>query len=213
MKACGTALFLACLVYAPIQAEPPAKPSVAPKKSPLTDGAVRLKAELPATQWQAATLPWSPDMVRQVADVLKVRERADKVLTTWTDGSAVVWTARTNPGCQVSVGVARFRDEAGAKAYCGLALDLQRMQDDWLRKASGGAQVALEAKVQTIKIAGVDEAVRCDKRFQLGPGTTPISVTTLFLRSGDLVAECCWRDIAADPAWAGRIFTMLRDSR
>jgi hypothetical protein len=183
------------------------------KKSALGEALERLRTELPATQWQAAALPWTPEMVRQVAEVLKVRERTDKVLVGWSDGAAVVWTARSNPACQVSVGAARFRDEAGAKAYCGLALDLQRLQDDWLRKAAGSNSVALESKVQSVKLTGVDEAVRCDKRIQLAAGSAPVCVTTLFLRSGDLVAECCWRDVGADPAWAGRMFTALRASR
>lgn len=185
----------------------------APPRRPLNEVLTPLKTALPPAQWAAAPGPWTPAMMRQVAEVLGVSERAEQVLRRWSDGAALVWTSRQNAGCQVSLGVSRFADAAGARAYGGLTLDLQRKQDEWLHQSSGGLTQVLESRVQSIAVPGADEAVRCDKRIQLAPNTPPTCVTTLWLRSGALMAECCWRDAAVDVAWAEKLLGTLKQDQ
>ncbi len=195
--------FLACLAALPVHAEPPGKPSLAA-------AVMTLAPTLPAAQWQSARMPWTSAMVRQVAEVLDVKARAEQVLHGWSDGAALVWTSRRNPACQVSVGVMRFTSPAGARSYAGFALDLQRKQDEWLHKSSSGLSQVLESRVEAIQVKGAEEALRGNKQIRLAPQTPPISVTTFWLRAGDLVVECCWRDVPADAVWAEKVFATLR---
>jgi hypothetical protein len=198
------ALCLACLTWSTIQAEPPAQ------RRPLSEALAPVGTTLPADQWNAAPLPWTPAMVRQVAEVLGVTQRAEQVLRGWADGASLIWTAKRNPTCQVSAAGMRFTTPAGARAYAGLALDLQRKQDEWLVKSSSGLSQVLESRVQTITVKGAEEATRCDKRIRLAPDMPPVSVMIVWLRAGDLIVECSWRDVPADTAWAEKVFAALR---
>lgn len=199
------ALLLSAL---PVPADPP--PAVPEPPPTLMVALGHQSKALPNADWTLAPSVWTADMVRQVGEVLGVKERADKVVRSWADGAALLWTSRRNPALQVSVGAARFADAAGARAYCGLALDMQRKQDEWLVKASGGSRQVLESKVQSLNLPSVEEALRCDKKLQLAPEGKPTNMTTLWLRSGDLVLECCWYDVPADPAWGDKIAAALR---
>jgi hypothetical protein len=160
---------------------------------------------LPAAEWSAAQQPWTPAMVRQVAGLLGERERADRVVATWDEGRSLVWAQRKDPGKQVAVSVVRHATEAGARAYFGFAVDLQRKQDQLAGGACAPSLRVLDAKATAVRLPGFDEAVRNDKRVQYGSASEPVAVSTLLGRAGDLVVECSWYGLPAEAEWAGRI--------
>jgi hypothetical protein len=171
-------------------------------------GALRALAEtLPGADWVGAQQPWTPEMVRQAAGLLGERARAERAVATWDEGRALVWMLRRDPRKQVGVSLARHETEAGARAYFGFAVDLQRKQD----QVSGGPCApsvrVLESKATALNLPGFDEAVRNDKRMQYGAGSEPVAVSTLLARSGDLVVECSWHGLAAETELAARIAT------
>src|SRR5262249_61914627 len=96
----------------------------------LAGALTRLERARDPVAWSAAQQPWTPDMVRQAASLLGQGPRAEKVAARWADGRSLVWSARDGSGRQVAVGVLRFQDAAGARAYYEFATDLQRKQDE-----------------------------------------------------------------------------------
>lgn len=176
----------------------------------LAGALARLQERLPATEWQARAQPWTPEMVRQVAELLKAQDRAEKVLQGWQDGASVVWTQRQGSGAQVAVGAVRFADAASARAYFGLTIDLQRQQDELLNLSPASPQRVAKSQSRQLQLEGVDEAVECVKTFQTEEAKeAPLQVTTLLIRSGNLVILHTWRDLPANPAWALSFFRAL----
>jgi hypothetical protein len=166
---------------------------------------VGLQSALPGDAWQAAPQPWSPDMVRQVAGLLGDRDRTEKVLAAWDEACSLVWTCRKDPAHQVAVSAVRFESPPAARAYFGLALDLQRSRDTLRGGTCTPSLSVLESRVAELTLRGADQAVRSDKRLRLGPGGSAIPVCTLLMRAGDLVLECSWQGLSGNPTWAERI--------
>ena len=121
----------------------------------------------------------------------------------------MVWTPYKPPARQVAVGLVRFGDAAGARAYQGLAIDLQRKQDEVLGNPRGGAYRVLESRCSNVTLPGTDEAIRSDKRLQPAGGGEPRQLSTLLVRSGSLVIEFSWHGLPADPVWAERVLAAL----
>jgi len=163
-----------------------------------------LQESLPAAEWSEAQQPWTPAMLRQVAALLGEGVRAERVIGTWNEGRSVVWAHRKDSSRQVAVSVVRHETPAGARAYFGFAMDLQRKQDQ-LSGTCGPAIRVLESKATGINLPGVDEAVRNDKRVQYGAGSGPVSVSTVLARAGDVVIECSWHGLPVESAWAERV--------
>lgn len=165
---------------------------------------------LPHWQWDWAPQPWTPAMVREVAELFGAKERAEKCLTAWREGGCLVWRDKRNPRVEVAVGAVQFADAAAARAYYGLSVDLQREQDNLLNATPGAPQRVVWSRSESVTIAGAEEAVRTEKRFQPVGGTEPpIAVTTLLLRAGERVVLFTWRDGPADPDWASRLLAGL----
>jgi hypothetical protein len=162
----------------------------------------------PAAAWQASEQPWSPAMLRQIAALLGLAERAEKVAATWSEGRSLVWTARANPGQQVALSVVRHEHAAGARAYFGFANDLQRKRDELSGAPCVGSLKVLEARCTAVSLPGVEEAVRFDKRIQFGTGS-PVPASVVLARAGDLVIECSWHGLSADAAWTERVVTAV----
>jgi hypothetical protein len=168
--------------------------------------ALRALAEtLPGADWVAAQQPWTPEMVRQVAGLLGERARAERALAAWDEGRSLVWVLRRDPRKQLAVSLARHESEAGARAYYGFAVELQRKQDELSGGSCAPSVRVLESKATAVKLPGFDEAVRNDKRMQYGAGGEPVAVSTLLARSGDLVVECSWHGLSAGTDWASQV--------
>jgi hypothetical protein len=171
----------------------------------LADTLKRLEGALESDNWQAAQQPWTPEMFRDVAGMLGEGQRAEKVLRGWDAGRSLVWAARANPGRQVALGVLRFQDAAAARAYYGLAVDLQRKQDEMLN----GAAVVTGSRAEAVRLNGADEAVRTEKKLRVGDNGVPLTVAQVRARAGDRVIEFSWYGVPDDPAWAQRLLDAL----
>jgi hypothetical protein len=62
----------------------------------------------------------------------------------------------------------------------------------------------LDAKSSPLHLAGVDEAVRTDKRVAIG-NAEPVQVSQFLARAGSLLIECTWQGQTADQALAERL--------
>ena len=144
-------------------------------------------------------------MFRQVGTALGVQERAEKILAQWKDAASLEWTDRKNPRRMAALGVVQFAEASAARAYLGLAIDLQRKQDELL---AGRVQ---ESRCLSVRLPGCEEAVRQDKKVLL-PGGGPTSVSMLFVRSGALVLQFTWHNVEPNQAWAEKVFTAISTS-
>jgi hypothetical protein len=160
---------------------------------------------LPVGEWELLQQPWTPMMVRQVGALMGERARAERAVATWYEGCSLVWTPRKGPRHHVALSVARHESGTGARTYFGFAVDLQRKQDALDDKSCGPPIRVIESKATSVKLPGVEEAVRFDKRMQYGAGSEPIPVSTLLARVGDLVIDISWHGLPADVAWAERV--------
>ncbi len=165
-----------------------------------------LEQALPEAEWSAGQQAWTPAMVKQVAALLGERDRAERVTSTWDEGRTLVWSLRKDPRQMVAVSVVRHETPAGARSYFGFAVDLQRKQDQVVANCGPSIRV-VESRATSVKLPGVEEAVRNDKRMQYGAGTEPVSVSTLLARAGDVVLECTWHGLPPETGWAERVLT------
>jgi hypothetical protein len=185
------------------------------QREPLAKVLGRIENAL-ASGWTAAQQPWTPDMLRQAGAILGEKERVERVLGKWEEGRSLVWWRKSDgaagPGQQVAVGVVCFQDDAGARAYLGLAADLQRKQDELLGGCPGGGRV-LESRSRPVQVRGADEAAAAEKRLQLAPGTEPVAVSQVWVRTGARVLEFTWYGVPADLGWAERVHGLLGTGR
>jgi hypothetical protein len=164
----------------------------------------KLQNAVPQAEWVGAQQSWTPAMVSQVAGMLNEKARAEKVLESWDEGRTLVWSHKTDRGAQVALSVVRYETSAGARAYFGFAADLQRKRDE-TPGVCGPTLKVLESKSAALKMPDVEDAMRTDKRIQLGAGNQPIPVHMVLARAGELVVECSWHGFSAEPAWAERM--------
>lgn len=166
----------------------------------LTTTLAKLQNALPETEWNALQQPWTAAMVSQVAGLLGERATADRVLAGWDEGRSLVWLRKGNAAQHVALNVVHHQSKSAAGLYFEFVVALQRKRDGGT--ACGPSFRVLEAKSSAVKLPGVDEAVRTDKRIEVAPGTPPVTVTTLLVRAADVVLECSWNGVAADADWA-----------
>jgi hypothetical protein len=167
----------------------------------LADALKKLEGALAPDEWQAAQQPWTPEMFRDVAGMLGEGQRAEKVLQGWDAGRSLVWSARANPGRQVALGVLRFQDAAAARAYYGLAVDLQRKQEEMFNVTG--------SRAEALRLNGADEAVRTVKKVQMHGNGWQLTVTQVWARAGERVVELNWHGVPDDAAWAQRLLDAL----
>jgi hypothetical protein len=173
----------------------------------------RVERALSPADWTPAQQPWTPDMIRQSATLLGVRERGERVARDWQDGRSLMWSGKDRPGCQVGVGLIRFQDAAGARAYVGLAADLQRKQDELLNAPCAEGRRVIESHSSAVQLRGADEAALCDKRVQFGAGGEPVAISQLWARAGNQVVEFTWNGVPANTAWAQQMLDAILDSQ
>jgi hypothetical protein len=171
----------------------------------LADVLKRVEGTLPAADWQAMQQPWTAAMFRQAAGMLGEGQRAEKVAQGWDAGRLLVWSARANAGRLVTLGMVRFQDAPAARAYFGLAVDLQRKQDELLSAACADRRSPVESHAEALRLNGADEAVRVDKKVRLGDKGEPLSITQVWARAGGRVVEFSWHGVPGDAAWAQRV--------
>jgi hypothetical protein len=169
----------------------------------------RLEGELPAEEWQAVQQPWTAAMFAEVAGMLSEQGRAEKVMQGWDAGRSLVWSHRAEPNRQVAVGVLRFVDTAAARAYVGLAVDLQRKQDELLNAACAGRGGVLDSRSESLHLNRADEAVRAVKKVRLSDKTDAVSMTQVWVRAGERVVEFTWQGVPADTEWAQRVLDVV----
>jgi hypothetical protein len=169
----------------------------------------RLEGALAAAEWHAAQQPWTPAMFKQVAALLGDEQRAEKVTAGWDAGRLLVWSSRGNLGQQVTLGLLRFQDAAAARAYYGFAVDLQRKQDELLSAACAARGCVVESRNESLRLAGADEAMRAEKKVRTGDKGEPLSITQVWVRTGERVVEFSWRGVPGDAAWAQRLLDQI----
>jgi hypothetical protein len=172
----------------------------------------RLEAALPAAEWRATQQPWTAGMFKQAATLLGEEARAEKVAAGWDAGRLLVWSSRAHPGRQVTLGLLRFQDAAAARAYYGLAVDLQRKQDELLSAACAARACVMESRSEVLRLAGADEAMRTEKKVRTGEQSEPATITMAWVRAGERVIEFSWHGQPCDTAWAQRVLdTILKE--
>jgi hypothetical protein len=175
----------------------------------LTAIMARLEQILPAADWSCSQEEWTPIMLRKAATLLGQAERGERVADRWVTGRALTWTGRAQSARQVALGVIRFTDAGAARAYIGLAVDLQRKQDELLNAACADGRRVVESRSLTVQLKGVDEAAGADKKLQReanGPTTT---LTQVWVRQGNRIIELTWTGMEANLAWAQRVVELL----
>jgi hypothetical protein len=177
--------------------------------SDLSDALTRLSGALPAKQWAAVQQPWTAAMIEQTATLLGESARAERAIKCWEAGRSLAWSDRSDPGRRITLGVIRFSDEASAASYFGFAVDLQRKQDDLL---GGANRTLLESKSSALSLTGYEEAVRSDRKTQLGERST-LAVTQIWARTGTRVVELTYHGLSADDDWGRRIFELVRQEK
>jgi hypothetical protein len=178
-------------------------------RTDLADVLARLEKALPAKEWQSSQEAWTPAMLRQTATLFGEGERMDRLLEQWAEGRSLVWAGRNRPDHQFAVGVMRFRQPDGARAYFGLAADLQRKEDEVMGKITGGACRVLESRARAVTVAGADEAACTEKRMQFAGANEPVAVTQYWVRRGDTVLQLSWTGVAVQPSWAEWLLNAL----
>lgn len=168
-----------------------------------------LKAALPASAWTVEEQPWTPEMFRQAAGLLGERERAEKILQRWEDGHSLTWISKSDPMRQTALGLLRFKDGDGARAYTGLAADLQRKQDERIRGGCGADRCVLDSRCWAVTVNGADEAFCVARQWQPAPKAPTVKVWQMWVRSGNRVLEYSWVSGEGDVPWAERVFQQL----
>jgi hypothetical protein len=165
----------------------------------------RVEPALPPAEWLATQQPYTAEMASQVAALLGAPERAAKVLGAWVEGRSVVWASRKDPGRSVALSVVRLEASAGARAYYGFAVDVQRKRDELLGPGCAGSVHVVQARASAWQLPGLEEGARFDKLLRIGGQGAPVPVCLLLGRSGDLVLELTWHGQAPDVALAERL--------
>lgn len=158
----------------------------------------------PLASCRCSLQPWTPAMVREVAEALGAKEQAERVLRSWQDGAALVCAPREHPDAQVAIGVVRLTDTAGARAYLCLSAEFQRKQDELLNTNPNSPQRVGNSWAKTVSLDGADDAVRIGKQLSPAGGGQSEFVTMLLARTGDLVVLFTWRGLNPDLDWASQ---------
>jgi hypothetical protein len=166
----------------------------------------RVERATASTEWSASQQAWTPVMLQKAAALLGEAKRGEQVARGWHDGRALTWTAKNRPDCQVAVAIIRFRDAADARAYMGLAVDLQRRQDELL---SGDGNRVIDSRSSASPLGGAEETARCDRRLQLPGSTAAVSVSQVWARADNRIVEFTWNGTAPDVNWAQQVFDVI----
>lgn len=166
----------------------------------------RVERATASAEWSTSQQTWTPVMLQKAAALLGEVKRGEQAARGWQDGRVLTWTAKDRPDCQVAVAIIRFHDAADARAYLGLAVDLQRKQDELL--GSDGNRV-IDSRSSASPMHGAEETARCDRRLQLPGGTATLTVGQMWARTGNRVVEYTWNGIAPDIEWAQRVFDVI----
>jgi hypothetical protein len=166
----------------------------------LADVLKRLEPSLPAPAWTCTQQPWTPDMVRQAAEL--VGQKGERVLTTWEEGRILMFTKQNDPARQVALSLARFGAPAGARSYFGFALELHRKRDELSRNAALPLRL-IDSRSRTVSFPEVDEAVLIERTMQW-PGGNTMPQATLLARKEQSFVEITWQGMPADMDWAGK---------
>src|SRR5205823_11638206 len=114
-----------------------------------------LEGTFPPAEWLALQQTWTPAMLGQIAGLLGApKERVEKIAGTWDEGRTLSWSQRNRPDRQVALSVVRHDTSAGARAYFGFAVDLQRKQDTLPPGTCGPTLRVVESKSTGIRLDG-----------------------------------------------------------
>jgi hypothetical protein len=170
----------------------------------------RLKSMLPGRDWHASSDAWTPDMVRAAAKVLGAREQAERVLGSWEDGRLLLLNSSADPRRMIVISLVRHNTAAGARAYYGFTLDMQRKKEQASQGSAGGVGI-VQSRSSAWSAAGLEEGARFDELFQLSQGE-PTSNCMMLGRSEELVVQITWQDQTPDAEWAKRVVQAILDN-
>ncbi len=171
----------------------------------------------PPGDWTASRQALTPAMLISVANLAGMKDRAERVLGSWEDGSALVWAKKGNPNHQIAAGLLRFQSSSGARAYHEMALDLQRKQDELGGGLCGPSLCGpslhvTESRSRPASLPGMDETVLWERKLQGPYAEQAVPFYTLLARRGDEVLEISWYGLPAGLDWAARIAAWSSDS-
>lgn len=174
----------------------------AAKRPALAEVLARIEKTPPPGEWHAGQQALTPAMLRQVAALVGMSDRAERSLTSLQEGRTFVCSSKESPGRHVALSLLRFQSTSAARAYHELASDVQRKRDEQTGNFCGLGLRVVECKSRPVPIAGLTESVLCDRKLQGPADSPPVLTSTLLARRDDEVLEITWFDAAADVAWA-----------
>jgi hypothetical protein len=166
----------------------------------------RVERATASADWTTSQQAWTALMLQKAAALLGEQKRGEQVARGWEDGRVLTWTPKSRPDCQVGVAIVRFRDVADACAYFGLAVDLQRKQDELL---GGDGSRVIDSRSSATPIRGADETACCNRRLQLPGSSAAVIVSQMWARTGNQVIEFSWNGMTADTVWVQRVFELI----
>jgi hypothetical protein len=169
----------------------------------------RVKAMPPGKDWRASTDVWTPDMVRAAAKTLGTGPQAERVLGSWVDGRLLLFTRAAEPIRMIAISLVRHSTVAGARAYYGFTLDMQRKEQQ-IGQGDAAVAVVVSSRSSAWQAAGLEEGARFDELLQIGNGE-PLPRCLMFGRAGDLVVQLTWQGQAADADWAQGVVGAILD--
>ncbi|MBM4070764.1 MAG: hypothetical protein FJ271_17690 [Planctomycetes bacterium] len=174
---------------------------IAGKKPDLAALLAGMEKQPPSGVWCASQQVLTPAILTQVAALVGMKDRAERVLASWQDGRTLVWSQTGDAGRHVAVSWLRFQTQAASRAYHELATDLQRKRDGQTGNFCGLSVRVVDSRFRPVTVPDAVEATLWDRKLQ-GPGGQPLPTSTLLARRGEDVIEITWFGIPADMAWA-----------
>jgi hypothetical protein len=160
----------------------------------------------PAPHYAPLPQPLTPDMIVNVAAMLKEQNRAEALLRNWEEGHAAIWVVpgASGEGGQFVLSATRFSSPEAARAYHGFAIDLQRKRDEQMTSPCTATCKVLESKCTNVEMKNVAAAVRWTKKMQVG-NAAPVATNMLYILAGNLVVEIDGFRVDPDVGWAQRV--------
>lgn len=181
--------------------------ALAARKKDLASSLSSMEKRPPPGEWQANQHVLTPEMLTQVAGLVGMKDRAERVLALWEDGRTLVWSQPRDGGRQVAISRLRFQTPSGARAYHEMATDLQRKRDGQTGNFCGLAVRIVDSRFRPVSLPNAAEAVLWERTLQ-GPGAQPLPTSTLLARRGDEVIEVTWFGVPDDMNWAEAVLRL-----
>jgi hypothetical protein len=179
--------------------------ALASKKSDLATLLTGMEKNPPAGEWRASQQVLTPAMLTQVASLVGMKDRAERVLASWQDGRTLVWSHERDTGRHVAVSWLRFQTSSAARSYHELATDVQRKRDGQTGNFCGLSVRVIDSRFRPVTVLDAAEAILWERKLQ-GADAQQLPTSTLLARRGEDVIEITWFGVPANMAWAEAFF-------